>query len=362
MKKLLALVCILSISIIRCHSADINVARSQSVLDSHLKKSNYKLGEIDYSLSEKELFYKGLILLNIDYDILTAERIFRYLATKYPTNSEYLYCAGRAAFFVGEYNYFPNIRDSYDIAFDNFEKALKLDPKTKYYMLMKSYTLGRIGLFIRREKGGLLSGSKELYASMALIDEILEVEDIWSLDANYMDVILARGNVEEEALLTRGEVLKGMPGILGGSEDMAIRIYKYVAKKRPDNMRAHLLLGKYYHSKGKQKLAIEEYAKVQRIFDSGKAPQSPEVDQMMAFLPRNLGNVYWAQGKYKKAFRQFKLNVKRRPTSSSGHEWMGHYYKRIGKKEKAIRSYKKAVYYSKWNSSARDNLAQLQKK
>ncbi len=362
MKKLLALVCLLSISIIHCHSADINFTRSQNVLDSHLKKSNYKLKKIDYDLSEKELFHKGLILLNIDYDILTAKRIFRYLAVKYPNNSEYLYCAGRAAFFVGEYNFFPNIRDPYDIAFYYFERALKLTPKSKYYMLMKSYTLGRIGLFIRREKGGLLSGSEELYSSMELIDEILGVEDIWTLDENLMDAILSKGYVYEEALLTRGEVLKGMPGILGGSEDLAVQIYKHIAKKRPNNMRAHLLLGKYYHSKGKQKLAEKEYAKVQRIFDSGKAPQNPEVDQMMAFLPRNLGNVYWAQGKYKKAFRQFKLNVKRRPTSSSGHEWMGHYYKRIGKKEKAIRSYKKAVYYSKWNSSARDNLAQLQKK
>ncbi len=361
MKKLSILVCILSIIIIRCHSADINVVRSRNVLDTHLKKSNYKLRKIDYSQSEKELFYKGLILLNIDYDILTAEKIFRYLAAKHPNNSEYLYCAGRAAFFVGEYNFFPNIRDPYDIAFVYFKKALKLKPKNEYYMLMKSYTLGRIGLFIRREKGGLLSGSKELFASMALIDDILEVEDIWTLDEDLMNKILSNGYVYEEALLTRGEVLKGMPGILGGSETLAVKIYNHVVKNRPDNMRGHLLLGKYHHSKGKHKLAEKEYAKVQAIFDSGKAPQMPEVDQMMAFLPRNLGNVYWAQGKYKKAFRQFKLNVKRRPTSASGHEWMGHYYMKIGKKEKAIKSYKKAVYYSKWNTSARDNLAKLLK-
>ncbi len=345
-----------------CGSPDIDHGKSQKTLDNLLTTSKNSSIPAITDQSKESLFREGLKLLNEKHDILAAGKVFDGLAKKYPNNPKYLYYAGRSTFFIGEYNFFPNIRDHYNIAYDYFVRSLKLDPGNKDYLLMKAYALGRIGLFIRREKGGLLSGVTELRASQKVINQIIGRDDLDSQPIEVLDKIMDKGFTHVEALLTRGEVYKEAPGILGGNKEMAIKIYKRVVEKRPDNMRAHLLLGKHYHSKGQYDLAKKEYNLAIKAYESGKAPKLPEIDTMRASLAMKLGFVYWSQGKFEQAFQQFKLNVKRLPASSSGHEWMGHYYKRVGDKEKAIESYKKAVKYNLWNKSAQDNLIQLEKK
>ncbi len=345
-----------------CGSPDIDHKKSQKTLDSLLNASKDKSKPIITDQSKEALFQEGLKLLNEKYDIRGAEKVFSGLAKKYPNNPEYLYYAGRSTFFIGEYNFFPNIRDHYNIAYNYFEKALKIKPQNAKYLLMKAYALGRIGLFIRQKEGGLLSGVTELRASQAVINKIIGRDDLDSQPLEELDKIMNKGNTYVEALLTRGEVYKEAPEMLGGNKEMAIKIYKRVAEKRPNNMRAHLLLGKDYKDTGQYDLAKKEYNIAIKTYESGLVPKLPEIDKLRASLSRNLGFVYWSQGEIEQAFQQFKENVKRFPASSSGHEWMGHYYKRVGKKDKAIESFKKAIQYNQWNKSAKDNLIQLEKK
>ncbi len=336
MKYLILSILTSSIFMITFCSPDIDHKKSQKTLDSLLKAGKDKSSPAITDQSKETL-------LNETYDIRGAEKVFSGLAKKYPNNPEYLYYAGRSTFFIGEYNLFPNIRDHYNIAYDYFKKALKIKPQNAKYLLMKAYALGRIGLFIRKKEGGFLSGVTELRASQKVINQIIARDDLDSQPLEELDKIMNKGNTYVEALLTRGEVYMEAPEMLGGNKEMAIKIYKRVAEKRPNNMRAHLLLGKHYKNIGQFDLARKEYNIAIKAYESGKAPKLPEIDRLRASLARNLGFVYWSQAKIEQAFQQFKENVKRFPASSSGHEWMGHYYNHIGQKQKAIEKRKAAA-------------------
>ncbi len=344
MKKLLVVLLIIPFYALNCAVTKIDEKLSKLTLDKYIKKLDYKLADINFNQSEKELYKYGLKLLNYDFDILSAERVFRYLTDKYPNNNDYLYYAGRSIFFIGEYNYIPNIRDPYDIAYSYFTKLVNKEPNNLEYLLMQSYAAGRIGIFIRKKEGGLFSGVNKLQESKDIVDNIIEK------NRSYID-----------AILTRGEVLYESPSILGGDKDEALEVYKGVLKIEPNNIRAHLLVGKWYRNKNQRDKALKSFEKVNSIYKSGKILHRPESDQIYAFLPYNMGQIYEAKKNYDKACELYKTHLQRRNTSPSAYTKVAMCFLRKGKKKEAIGYYKKAIYYDKWNSHSKNMLSKLSK-
>ncbi len=334
-----------------------------NVLDKHLKNSKYKykIAKIDYSLPEKELYQLGYQLLNEKFDPLSAERIFRYLSAKYPNNDLYSYYESRSSFFIGDFNYFPGIRDPYDLSLEYIYRALKIKPDDLQYILARSYAIGRVGLFVRKLKGGL-SGINDLQESRQLIDNIIGNPEIGSESMDKIDAIINKGFYYTEALLTRGEIYKDSPGFFGGDKQIAYKIFKRVAEKDPNNMRAQILMANHYKNNNIYDKAIEKYKKASKIFESDKRKPIPEYYLMYAYIPRNLGDIYWHQKKYDKSFESFKIHIKRMPTSATGYHMLAELYNHYGDKEKALGFLEKALYYDIKNDGAQRLLKRLKNK
>ncbi|MDH4128907.1 MAG: hypothetical protein OEV44_09155, partial [Spirochaetota bacterium] len=219
-----------------CGDPIINKTKSEEVLiqkyDEYANNPKNRLTKIDLNQPNDKLFEIGLDLLNNKYDIINAEKVFRHLESKDPNNPKYQYYKGRSSFFIGEFNYFPNQRDSYDVAYAEFVKLTATYPSNTDYLLMKSYAAGRIGLFIR-QKDGLLKAFSKLMES-----------------SNLINTILAREPDHTDALLTKGEIEYENPL---GSKSEALKIYNYVSDKYPNNLRAKVLISKYYFKTAHEK-------------------------------------------------------------------------------------------------------------
>lgn len=329
-------------------------------IEEYAKQYQYSIKDFPENASEGELFGLGIKWLEKDKDILSAERVFRHLTQKYSKRALYHYQHARGSFFIAEYNYFPNVRYSLDLARKSINKALRFAPNSKKYLLLKSYIEGKIGLFIRMEKGGIFSGVTWLLRSQNMIEDILGDGSIGSFSPEVWTRVINRGEVSLQAFLTRAEVYQGSPKILGGDSQKAFEMYRHIVETKPENIRAQTLLGKYYNSIGQQQKALEQFDRVEKIYQSGKFKDGPEVDQVYLFLPRNRGQAYWSMGQYEKALEQFELHVERIPMSDTGYEWIGLYYlERKKDKEKALSFFRKALYYNRWNSRSKELFQKL---
>ena len=323
-----------------------NRSQSEKKIDQNIKQFNYKIQKIDFQIPQKKLFKQGLQLLNQKLDILTAEKIFRFLSKNILKILITYTMKAEPLFFIGEFNYFPNLSEPYEISYSYANKALNIASKTlqtKKAQLAKSYAAARIGITIRKIEGGLLSGVDKLVESRKLVDQIIGIDDIGSAPIEKWNSLIQKGHVYLDALLTRAEIYKNSPSILGGNIDTALKIYLHIAQKKPQNIRVHALLGKLYHNQGKNQIALKKYETVRKLYHQKKT-KTPEIEFIYDFLPRNLTQIYWALKQYDMVLQTIKLHLERYPRSSSGYEWIGHYYNHIGQKENAIRSYEKALY------------------
>lgn len=344
---------------IHCSSAEINVESSRSKLDELIEKSSYKIVKTDFSKNSSSLFNKGKKLLDIEYDPLSAEQIFRFLVKKEPNNSEYLYYESKAAFFIGEFNFFNFIRDPFDLALGYIDRALKIQPKNRRYLLMRSYIIGRIGLHIRKKDDGGLGGLNELGQSTEIIKDLLGTDEVADLSEKEIEALLKKDYVGLEAVLTRAEIYKDSPSLLGGSKESAYKLLEIVKKNYPENLRARDILGVYFREKEEYNKAIKEFEFIVNQVENKSAPKKIETKQVYVLVLKHLGESYWSLEKKEKAKEYFEKHLKEREASAAGNYWLAKYYLDKKDKVKAKQFAEKAVNYNPYYKDAKELLENI---
>ncbi len=338
-----ALVIITGLLSYHCDSPQVNTTNESLKLDKLFKEHNYKLAAIDFKLTDDQLVKLGLELLNKKNDYLSAEKLFRYLLQKNPDNPEYLYYVGQSTFFIGEYNYYPNTMVPYELAYSYFSTLVAKFPKNTDYLIMKSFAIAKIGLFIKTRDGAYADIAKALIESDNIVKEILQIDP-----------------KHAHALISKGLAYNVLPGILGGDKTKGFELYQKIEKLYPNNMRLHNVLGRFYRDKKQYDKAIQYFEAIQKIYEEKKELQTPEDFLVYSSAPEHLGGIYYRQKKYKKAFESTKVHLQRRPYSASGHKQIGDCYSQFDNKVKAIESYKASLKYNKWNKGAQERLKILQ--
>ncbi len=332
------------------YCSDYKVPQTKNPLQDSIKldelqaKHKHKIMKIDFKQSEKELYKLGLRLLNEKYDFISAEKVFRHLLLNKPNNRDYKYYTAHSLFLIGEYNYYPNTLIPYKIAFSYLKELAKKYPYNTNYILIQSFAAGRLGAFLKDTKG--LSSE-----TIASFDEVKTlVEKILKIDPRHA-----------EAKLTRGEIYCQSPGFLGGSKSQCLNHFKEIKRKHPDNMRACILLARFYRDKKQYQKAMNYFAEAAKIYKNAKkSKRTPEMYLLHITIPEHLGGIYYRQKKYKKALKSTKIHLKLRPYSASGYNQLGDCYLQLGQKSKAIKAFKKALKYKEWHRGAKRKLKQLE--
>lgn len=113
---------------------------------------------------------------------------------------------------------------------------------------------------------------------------------------------------------------------------------------------AKFIKGLYYNYTGDKKKAIA-------LFDS-----CIRMDHTFMFAYREKAIALYDGGKYNEALKVLEKAVTVQNNFDEGYYWMGNCYKKLNKKEEAIRSYHMALMYDKDFVEARDSLETLENK
>ncbi len=341
MRYFILLVC-LSFFLAHCSISIVAPIEESAKIDELQSQYNHKMKKLNLNQPENKLYQLGLRLLNKDFDFLSAEKIFRHLLAINSDIPDYKYYAGRSVLYMAEYNYFPNTEIPYRIAYSYFDELVDDYPTNTNFLLMKSFASFRLA-HVLKIKFGLNS---EAIAGFSKTKDI--IEEILKIDPKH-----------PAALLTRAEIYYNSPTWLGGSKDMGFTIYKKIRKRDPDNMRACVLLARYYRDQGQLDKSIDFFNKALKIYQEGRGVLTTERYFMFTTLPRHLGSIYYRQKKYKKAFESTMLHLQRRPYSSPGYDQLADCYLKLGNKTKAIEALKKAIKYNDWDNGLKEKLKKL---
>lgn len=286
-------------SVKRQHKTDINIMKEAGITVSEKIINKF----VNWKEGEDKLFQKALILMDIKHDVINAHKIFNYLhlTTK---KDKYNFYVAKCLFFFGEMYYEGYKRSYYQKAFNIFDKLFDKYSKNVEYLRWKSFSAAKIGAFIRHKNKGTFSGVSYLKKSVSLNDDILD-------DFNKND---------EEALLTEGEyqVESSSVPLFGGSKSKALKIYKKVLRINPNNLRAHVLLGKFYYKARKDYTkAVSYLLKGRRIYDQKRCPQDFYHYYMRLFIDVHLYRVYSRIGNKTQANYYLKEHLKKLPRTPS---------------------------------------------
>ena len=259
--------------------------------------------EIDFTQDKNELLKKAQKLLHYEYDIPNALIIALFL-TQDKTNHDAWFLLGQCYFFMGEFYYEGYIKKYYEKAYHIFKWLLDKKPNKIAYLKWCSFAAGQTGSFIRHQERGTFSGVGFLKESIALNDQILKLNP-----------------KDEDALVTEGEYQIESSGIplFGGSEKKGVKIYEKVLKMNPDNVRANMLLGKYYYKKKKDfKKAEKLILKAIKSFESKKAQTNLFNYNIRISAALHLARVYHRLKNLDKKWQMISSHLIRLPRSPSG--------------------------------------------
>ncbi len=343
--KYLVYAIMISLCLVHCSDGTVkDPMQSSRQLDFLLQRYNYKLAAIDFEQPEKDLYNLALSLLNEQRDFLSAEKVFRHLLIKKPNSMKYKFHLGRSLFLIGEYNYFQSDILPYRIAFTHFTDLVKKHPWSTDFLLMRSYCAGRMAMSLRKQYGL----STEVVSRFS--DVIDNIEAILKLNPDHAD-----------ASLTRGEIFYFSPPIFGGSKSRGSGLYKKINKKYPQNMRAYLLLGSFYLDKKNYSRSLDFYQKALELYKTKKSI-TPEEFLVYTLIPKHIGTIHLRLKNYKQALSMIKLHLKRQPYSAPGYHLLALCNDRLGKVRTAIKYYKLALKYDKWDLASKKRLHKLNRK
>lgn len=289
--------------ILKMHRTDNEILSLMNIKN----QEEFRVFKLSVNKTTKELLDLAITFIDKDHDILNAYKILSILYKKEPKNPEILFHLGRCYFFMGEFYYEGYQKKYYEKAYNLFRYLLKQSPKNLAYLKFSSYAAAKTGAFIRDKKKGTFSGLSYLRESIKLNDRIREI---------------APSNAD--ALLTEGEyqIESSSIPLFGGSKDKGEKLFKKVLAKHPYNLRAHLLLAKfYYRKKGKQKEAAALLENALKIYAQNKSAKNITNYYTHIFLEMHLARVY-QNIKEEKKYREhlFKhLSLLPRSPSALGH-------------------------------------------
>jgi tetratricopeptide (TPR) repeat protein len=259
--------------------------------------------QIIWTQTEEKLYEQAEELLEVNHDVWNAYRVVNYLTLK-SKKDRYLFLLGKCYYFMGEMYYEGLIRKYYQKAYDIFERLVDKDDENIEYLRWQSHAAAKVGSFIRHKERGTFSGLSYLKESISLNDDILDIK------SNDLDALLTEGEYQIET--------DSVP-IFGGSEEDGLKIYQKVLRKDPNNMRANLLMGRfYYKKKDKPWKSIPYLIKAINVYDQKKAPQDMKHYYMRIFLEVHLVRAYNEMKNYEKAWHHMKKHLAMLPRSPSG--------------------------------------------
>ena len=170
-------------------------------------------------------------------------------------------------------------------------------------MKWKSYSAAKVGGFIRHKEDGKFSGLSYLRESVSINDDIL---DLYKND--------------EDALLTEGEyqIETDSVPVFGGKKSKGLQIYFQVYNKNPNNMRANLLLGKYYYNNGDAKKALGFLNKAIEVYDKKWIPTNMVEYYMRIFAEMHLVRAYNLLNDQNNKWNHIQNHLSMLPRSPSG--------------------------------------------
>lgn len=310
------------------------------------------------------LFFIGVLVIGIGIFLFSVQN---YVAEVYHS---------RGLSFLAQRNY--------DKAIQSMEKAIKINPKMDIYWrdLSQAY-LFKLQDLIRTSQS--LSAEKTRNEILFLASKSVNAAKT-ATDLNPKNV--ANWNV-------RGYIYQSMIGILGGSDDWAIKSYKKALEIEGNNPFIYTQLGRSYLGKAdlakqmkkedKEKKDLEEamknfqealkiksdyapalYQIAQVYIREGKTKEGiKKLEEAQAVAPLDvglafqLGVLYYSNGEIDKAQGEFEKAVKISPEYSNARYYLGLIYDQKGEKEKAIEQFKEIEKYNPDNKLVKNILQNL---
>ncbi|HUS48738.1 MAG TPA: tetratricopeptide repeat protein [Candidatus Paceibacterota bacterium] len=232
-------------------------------------------------------------------------------------------------FFKGE-EY--RIKGEYSKAISYYEKALQIDSDhvdALFYLGLAYYLRG---LYAVDTINGLIKVSRQLLKELRREPTVQEIAKNMGVPVKKVRKILELGlkNISLEARIGKEKDNYFVDFIKKDDEDSAIKNFRKVIQKNPQNNDAFFILGLLYHNKGEYERAIKAYQEVIRI--------NPD-----SLYYNNLGWAYGELEKYQEAIDAFKEAIKRNPEDADVHYGLGWVYNELKDYKKAVESYKQAI-------------------
>jgi protein O-GlcNAc transferase len=280
---------------------------TSGILNFHLGKCYFELGQVDFAIS-------------------CYEKVIKYLPQ------------GGGFAMLGEVY---SSQGDYDQAIENFKKALKLNPQDA------------ISHF---KMGNALQVTGSLEAAIVSFKKVLEIQpDFAEAYLNMGAALHWKGELEaaidsyKQALKIKldyaaahynmGNALKDK-----GDIDAAIASYNKALQIKPDHAEAHNNMGIILQWKGELDAAIDSYKQALKI-----KPDYAEAHS-------NMGNTLKIKGDLEAAIDSYKQALKLKPDNADAHNNMGNTLKIKGDLEAAIDSYKQALKIKPDYAEAHNNM------
>lgn len=193
------------------------------------------------------------------------------------------------------------VPDSYDLAYESYQEALKLEPHNPNFYLKMGMIKSRMAATKKEleEKKMLAGEAKEMFRQAVEKKKNLAegfyqlalVED--ALGEREAAIENSRRSVEinpkrADYLLALGRLYQSK----GGNEDMKIaeQVFKAVVTQNDQNVNGHFYLGVLYEKIGKNVEAKEEYKKVKELLSENSTEIKKQLDKMIANIDAGVKN------------------------------------------------------------------------
>ena len=262
-----------------------------------------------------------------------------------------------------------NYLEKYDKALNDFEEALKINPKDATALANKAATF---------------SYQKKYQEATELLNKSIEQEPTYYLFYKMRADILGSNDENDKAIADYEKCISLKSSYVDAYKELA-KLYKSIdnnskaeetfnrlIKNNQDNPRLIILRANFYRQTEQYAKAIADYLKAIKIDDTEPKTlynigycydMNNETDKAIEYYTKSLKQkeskeAYWARGYIYKKSEKFQLaisdmenNIRLDPGHSQAYLIMGNSYLELGNKQKAIECYKKGLAFNpKYNT------------